>query len=224
MSKKISISTISLHIILRDDVPKYVIDFFEKGIEHNEIPTVLKSYRFTFDNSCNIAGKTQMLFQQDKSGKYHLSIYHKFDFNNPKEAQKGYWFVGGLAQYAEDNQMAGFIKHNYNENEKVGTQLFGFKDKLPYWLSDLHINFENIYNLNFEDLCKLGHKIKFSEGTETEINQMMTTFDKNVPYPNGSSLFFYPENYNIRKDDISQYNPSVEEVVKKCLEFKATEL
>jgi hypothetical protein len=141
MSKKISISTVSLHIILRDDVPKYVIDFFEKGIDHNEIPTVLKSYRFTFDNSCNIAGKTQMMFQQDKSGKYHLSIDHQFDFNDENEAPKGYWFVGGLAQYAEDNKMAGYIKHE-NQDEKVGTQLFGFKDKLPYWLSDLFIDFD----------------------------------------------------------------------------------
>jgi hypothetical protein len=227
MSKKISISTISLHIILRDDVPKYVIDFFKKGIDHNEIPSVLKSYRFTFDNSCNIAGKTQMLFQQDKSGKHHLSIYHQFDFNNPDEAQKGYWFVGGLAQYAQDNKMAGYIKHDYDEDEKVGIQLFGFKDKLPFWLSDLFIDFDEnkTYNLeNFNELCQLGHKIKYSEGTEAEINQMMATFDKNVPYPNGSSLFFYPENYNARTFDISQYNPVVEEVVRKCLEYKTIKL
>jgi hypothetical protein len=223
---KISVSTISLNIVLRNDVPKYVIDFFEKGIYHVEIPTVLISYRFTFDNSCNIVGKTQMLFQQDKSGKYHLSIYHQFDFNNPDEAQKGYWFVGGLAQYAEDNKMAGYIKHE-NLYEKVGTQLFGFKDKLPFWLSDLFIDFDENKTYNqekFNELCQLGHKIKFSDVTEAEINQMIATFDKNVPYPNGSNLFFYPENYNARTFDISQYNPTVEEVVRKCLEYKAIEL
>jgi hypothetical protein len=221
---KISISTISLKIIFRDDVQKYVLDFFEKGINHDQIPTVLKSYRFTFDNSCNIAGKTQMLFQRDKLGKYHLSIDHQFDFNNEDEVQRGYWFVGGLAQYAENNKMAGFIKH---EDEKVGTQIFGFKDKLPYWLSDLMIDFDEIKTYNqeiFDELCFLGHKIKFSEGTEIEINQMTANFDKNVPYPNGSSLFFYPENYNARTFDISKYNPSVEEVVRKCLEYKAIEL
>ncbi len=223
---KISISTISLNIILRDDVPKYVIDFFEKGIDHNEIPTVLKSYRFTFDNSCNIAGKTQMLFQQDESGKYHITIYHKFDFNDEEEVAKGYWFVGGLAQYAEDNQMAGYIKHE-NQVEKVGSQLIGFKDKLPYWSSNVFIDFDENKTYNqekFNELCQLGHKIKFAEGTEDEINQMMAIFDKNVPYPNGSNLFFYPENYNARTFDISQYNPSVEEVVRKCLQYKAIEL
>jgi hypothetical protein len=219
-------STISLKIIFRFDVPKYIIDFFEKGIIYDEIPTVLESYRFTFDNSCNIAGKTQMLFQQDKSLNFHLSIYHQFDFKDEEEVAKGYWFVGGLAQYAEDNKMAGYIKHE-NQEEKVGTQLFGFKDKLPYWLSDLFIDFDKNKTYNqekFNELCKLGHKIKFSEGTEAEINQMMATFDKNVPYPNGSNLFFYPENYNAGTFDISQYNPSVEEVVRKCLEYKAIEL
>jgi hypothetical protein len=137
---KISISTISLKIIFRDDVPKYVIDFFEKGIDYDQIPSVLKTYRFTFDNSCNIAGKTQMLFQQDKLGNYHLSIHHQFDFDDENEVAKGYWFVGGLAQYVQDNKMAGYIKH---EDEKVGAQIFGFKDKLPYWLSDLMIDFNN---------------------------------------------------------------------------------
>lgn len=41
-----------------------------------------------------------------------------------------------------------------------------------------------------------------------------------VPYPNGSSLFYYPENYNFRTENISQYMPSVEEVVDKCLSYK----
>jgi hypothetical protein len=72
---------------------------------------------------------------------YHLSIYHKFDFNDSDQVQRGYWFTGELAQYAEDNEMAGYIKHE-NHDEKVGTQLFGFKDKLPFWLSDVFIDFE----------------------------------------------------------------------------------
>jgi hypothetical protein len=48
----------------------------------------------------------------------------------------------------------------------------------------------------------------------------MELFDVNVPYPNGSNLFYYSENFNARTDDVSQYNPSVEEVVDKCLNYK----
>ncbi len=134
---KISISNISLKIIFRDDLPKYVIDFFEKGIDNDQIPAILKTYRFTFDNSCNIAGKTQMLFQQDKVGNYHLSINHQFNFNNPDEATKGYWFTGGLGQYAQDNLMAGYISH-----ESGSIQLFGYQDKMVFFGgSKIYIDF-----------------------------------------------------------------------------------
>jgi hypothetical protein len=37
-------------------------------------------------------------------------------------------------------------------------------------------------------------------------------------------LFFYPENYNTKIDDISSYDPSVEEVVEQCLSYKAIQL
>ena len=92
----ILISTIHFKIILRQDVPQYVIDFFSKGIQHEGLSSVLYSYRFTFDNSCNIAGKTQMLFQQDKTGKYHLAIDHQFDFNDEMEVAKGIGLWVGL--------------------------------------------------------------------------------------------------------------------------------
>ena len=48
----------------------------------------------------------------------------------------------------------------------------------------------------------------------------MELFDRNVPHPEGSSLFFYPENYNARTMDISSYDPAVEEVVDKCLAYQ----
>lgn len=70
----------------------------------------------------------------------------------------------------------------------------------------------------------LEPKIKISEGTKTEINEMMATFDKNVPCPNGSNLFFFLKKYNARNYDISAYNPTVEEVVQKCLEHKVINL
>jgi hypothetical protein len=53
---------------------------------------------------------------------------------------------------------------------------------------------------------------------------MMSDFDKSVPYPNGSSLFFYPENYKANETDISKYDPSVEDVVQKCLNYEPTQL
>jgi hypothetical protein len=75
-----------------------------------------------------------------------------------------------------------------------------------------------------DELIKLGRKIVNCEGTEEEVDNMIDLFDKNVPHPNGANLFFYPENYNARKNDLSKYNPTVEEVVDKCLSYKSIEL
>ncbi len=75
-----------------------------------------------------------------------------------------------------------------------------------------------------EELIELGYKIVNCEGSEDEIDELMELFDENVPHPDGANLFFYPENYNARKDDISQYNPTVEEVVDKALSYRAIQL
>ena len=75
-----------------------------------------------------------------------------------------------------------------------------------------------------EELIGLGKKNLNCEGTEEELDRMMDIFDKNVPYPTASSLFYWLENYNARRDDISKYNPTVEEVVDKALGYKPTEL
>ncbi|MDI9881117.1 bacteriocin immunity protein [Flectobacillus longus] len=75
-----------------------------------------------------------------------------------------------------------------------------------------------------EELIKLGNLILDFEGTEEEHTELLLLFDNNVPHPQGSTLFFYPENYNARKDDRSQYNPSVEEVVDKALSYKSIHL
>ncbi|MDF0717899.1 bacteriocin immunity protein [Muricauda sp. 334s03] len=74
------------------------------------------------------------------------------------------------------------------------------------------------------ELIDLGQKIVAAKGTESQIDAMMDLFDKNVPHPNGSNLFFYPENYNARIDDLSKYRPSVEEVVDQCLSYKPIQL
>ena len=72
-----------------------------------------------------------------------------------------------------------------------------------------------------DELIELGRKIVVVEiKTEEEHHALCRLFDKNVPHPNGSNLFYWPENYNARKMDISQYNPTVEQVVDKCLSYR----
>jgi hypothetical protein len=140
-SKKLSISTISLNLVFKKGTPQYILDFFKKGVKSPPLPSVLYGYGFNFKNKPNFSGNTTM-FCEKKKGRYYLSIYHKFDFDT--EAAEGYWFVGALAQYAEDDDMAGYIK-----NTETGTQLFGFKDGLPYWISDVKIEFD-IKNISDE--------------------------------------------------------------------------
>jgi len=73
--------------------------------------------------------------------------------------------------------------------------------------------------MNRDELIFLGTKIFFCQGTEEEIDEMCDIFDKNVPHPLGSNLFFYPE--KMEKDfDISKYNPTVEEVIDIALNYK----
>lgn len=78
--------------------------------------------------------------------------------------------------------------------------------------------------LSRNELIELGQKIINCEGSEEEINKMYDLFNHNVPYPDGANLFFYPENYNARIDNISDYNPTVEEIVDKCLANKPIQL
>lgn len=75
-----------------------------------------------------------------------------------------------------------------------------------------------------EELIEIGRKITLAQETEQELQQLMELFDNNVPRPNGSNLFYYPENYNARMDNISEYNPTVEEIVDKCLTYKPIQL
>jgi hypothetical protein len=122
-----SISRISLRIILRNDAPDYIINFFKKGTKHNKVPSILYTYGFTFNNKVNFTTGTFILFE--KVGKnYHLQIEHQFDFNDDVGAPKGYWFTGGLGLYAKDSKMAGYIAH-----KNTDTQLFGFKNKVVFW-------------------------------------------------------------------------------------------
>jgi hypothetical protein len=71
------------------------------------------------------------------------------------------------------------------------------------------------------ELIELGNKIILSKGSEAE-DELCALFDRNVPHPEGSMLFFFPENYPFRKDDIDidNYHPTVEEVVDACLAYQ----
>ena len=70
-----------------------------------------------------------------------------------------------------------------------------------------------------EELIQWGYQI-IEETDDDRQEELMELFDRNVPHPEGSSLFFYPENYNARTMDISSYDPAVEEVVDKCLAYQ----
>jgi hypothetical protein len=70
------------------------------------------------------------------------------------------------------------------------------------------------------ELIELGERILASQCNDAELNDLLETFDKNVPRPKGSNLFYWPENYSDRTTIISEYNPTVEEVVDRCLAYK----
>lgn len=74
------------------------------------------------------------------------------------------------------------------------------------------------------ELIEIGHKIISAKLPEEELESLMELFNKNVTHPKGSSLFFYPEKFNFRTDDIKDYNPTVEEVVDKCLNYRPIQL
>ncbi len=71
-----------------------------------------------------------------------------------------------------------------------------------------------------EALIQIGRQLVEAKGTEEEIDKLYELFSGNVPHPDGANLFYYPENYNARRDDISSYNPSVEQVVDLALNYK----
>ena len=74
--------------------------------------------------------------------------------------------------------------------------------------------------MNRNKLIEIGNKIIKCIGSEEEIDLLIEEFNKNVPHPNGANLFFYPENFNARKFDRLNYNPTVEEVVDIALNYK----
>ncbi|MFM2269903.1 MAG: hypothetical protein RL757_3344 [Bacteroidota bacterium] len=186
-----SISTISLHLTFKKDTPQYIIDFFTKGEKNAQLPSVLYKYGFQFDNKPNFLDKTTM-FCNEKEGRYALHIFHKFDFKT--EAAEGYWLVGGLAQYAENDDMAGYIKHTY---EDAKTQVFGFRDRMCFWKNEVAINFNSAKykkpDLNIREMA--AHETPF---LDSMLHQAIFT-PEGRPAPE-RSIIFEPFLYHYIKD------------------------
>jgi hypothetical protein len=220
-----SYSTLYINIVFKKETPRYITDFFHKGIQDERVPKPFVDFGFEFNKKVNLTTPEMMLCElgaktyidNQPQNHYYLMVLREYELD---QFYLTYGLIASLALYAQDNAMAGYIKDEFDGK----VDFFAFKNNQTLWTLAHQITTKPDEKLNIFELEALGHKIKFSEGTQAEINQMMETFDKNIPYPNGSNLFFYPENYNARTFDISSYNPSVEEVVRKCLEYKAIEL
>ena len=79
--------------------------------------------------------------------------------------------------------------------------------------------------MNRDELIALGKRIVNCDAdSEEELNALCLLFNENVLDPAGCSRFYYPENFNSRKDDLSKYNPTVEEVVDHLLAYKPIQL
>lgn len=221
-----SYSTIHLNITFKENTPSYITDFFQKGTQNERLPTFLYEMGLTFDNKINLTTPDMLLceygaktYTEGKpNNRFYLSFSQEYDIDS--YILSIYRFVVFLASYSENTQIAGYIKEEWGP-----FNVFSFQDGLVYWQQDLQIEkVDKQGKLDYYELLVLGTKIKYSEGTETEINKMMNDFDQSVPRPNGSSLFFYPENYKADKDNISDYDPTVEEVIENCLSYKPIQL
>jgi hypothetical protein len=219
--------TLSLQVVFKQNTPAYITDFFQKGIVSEKLPSFITKLGITFDNEINLIVPETYLSNygakiyiddvpQNKLF-YNLLVEFDIDFYS-----QYFYLITFLASYAEDNNMAGFIKCEDGE-----TTLIALENGLPYYLHNLKVDRNSEIKkgkLDYFELCAIGQKIKFAEGTEHEIESWMQDFDANVPRPKGSSLFFYPANYEDGITEIANYNPSVEEVVELCLAYKPIQL
>ncbi|WP_207632740.1 hypothetical protein [Foetidibacter luteolus] len=138
-------------------------------------------------------------------GKAPLTIIEEIDRNFKTMRYETHLRVAQnlLKRKERDHRYAGLIK----QFKSVGFQLA---------MSEL----DSSIAMTREELIELGNKIMSSNTDGEDIEQLLELFDKHVPYPNGSTLFYFPENFNAFSDDLTGYNPSVEEIVDKCLNYK----
>jgi hypothetical protein len=216
-------SILHINIKFKQNAPQAVTDFFSNGIQHEALPTFLYDVGFSFTNKINLATPEMLLTERgaktytnnEPNIRLYLQLTQEFDLD--AYILSIYPFITFVAAYAEDDTMAGYIK-----DEMGKFDAFAIKDGIVHWQSDLKIKISDVKKLDYFELIAIGTKIKYSHGTEDEINNWMSLFDKNVPYPNGSNLFFYPENNKEVK--IGDYNPTVNEVVEKCLNYVTIQL
>ncbi len=81
----------------------------------------------------------------------------------------------------------------------------------------------NIGKFTRQELIELANRFLSAE-TEEEGDRLYEEFNKQFSHPDVANLFFYPENYNARKADLSEYEPTVEEVVEIGLKHKPIQL
>jgi len=77
-----------------------------------------------------------------------------------------------------------------------------------------------IGSMNRDELIKLGNKLLNCE-SEEESDELYELFNKQFNHPDAANLFYYPENYNARDNDISEYEPTVEEVIDLAASYQA---
>ena len=71
-----------------------------------------------------------------------------------------------------------------------------------------------ISNLTREQLIEIGKQMVSSHNhSEEDQKKLYHEFNKNFSHPDTANLFYYPENYNTLKSNLSNYNPTLEEVV-----------
>ena len=73
--------------------------------------------------------------------------------------------------------------------------------------------------MTHDELRDLAERILTEEDDEV-LSDLMEQFDRNVPHPEGSSLFFYPEGWNACNGGLTGYAPTAEEVVDTCLAYR----
>jgi hypothetical protein len=180
-----SYSTIYINITFKENTPFYVTDFFQKGTQNERLPNFLYEMGLTFNNKINLTTPDMLLFgygaktytEGKPNNKYHLSFAQEYDLD--AYILTIYPFVVFLAAYAENTQIAGYIKE-----ERRPFNVFSIFVSLAYWQQDMKIEkVSKSGKLDFYELLALGTKIKYSEGTETEINKMMDDFDASIIYP-----------------------------------------
>jgi hypothetical protein len=216
-------STIYINVTFKENIPAYITDFFQKGTHNERLPTFLYDMGLNFENKVNLTTPDMLLFENGAKtyfegkpkNRFHLSFSQEYDLDSYILCI--YPFVVFLAAYAENTQIAGYIKEEWGP-----FNVFSIEGGLAYWQQDLKIEKGNKYGkLDYYELMTLGTKIKYSEGTEEDINYMIEEFNASVPHPRGAALFFYPEN---NKVPLSNYDPTVNEIVEKCLSYKPIEL